>query len=81
MDSGFICFSGIHLFESSEQGILRSKFIPLMVIGAVPVAEIEFDVFNWHELVPIFMALQHLYVNLPQVLEEICTLIKADITR
>jgi hypothetical protein len=51
-----------------------------MAIGAVPIAEIEFDVFNRHELVPILMALQHLYVNRPQVLEEICTLIKADIS-
>jgi hypothetical protein len=59
---------------------MRSKFIPQMAIGAVPIAEIEFDVFNRHELVPILMALQHLYVNRPQVLEEICTLIKADIT-
>ena len=59
---------------------MRSKFIPQMAIGAVPIAEIEFDVFNRHELVPILMALQHLYVNRPLVLEEICTLIKADIT-
>ena len=46
----------------------------------MPIAEIEFDVFNRHELVPILMALQHLYVNRPQVLEEISTLIQADIT-
>jgi len=59
---------------------VRTKFIPQMTIGAVPIAEIEFDVFNRHELVPILMALQHLYVNRPQVLEEICTLIKADIS-
>jgi hypothetical protein len=80
MDSESFCFSGIHLFESSEQAIVRSKFIPQMAIGAGPIAEIEFDVFNRHELVPILMALQHLYVNRPQVLEEICTLIQADIT-
>jgi hypothetical protein len=52
-----------------------------MSIGALPIAEIEFDVFNRHELVPILMALQHVYVNRPQLLEEICTLIQADIAR
>ena len=60
---------------------MRTKFIPQMTIGAVPIAEIGFDMFNRHELVPILMALQHLYMNRPQVLEEICTLIKADISR
>ena len=60
---------------------MRTKFIPQMAIGALPIGEIEFDVFNRHELVPILMALQHLYVNRPQLLEEICTLIQADIAR
>ena len=68
-------------FKSSEQNIMRFKFIPQMRLGSVPVAEIEFDVFCRHELVPILMALQHLYVNRPQVLNEICALIEADITR
>ncbi len=81
MDSGFFCFAGSRSFESSEQAIVRTKFIPQMTIGAVPIAEIEFDVFNRHELVPILMALQHLYVNRPQLLEKICSLIKADIAR
>jgi len=60
---------------------VRSKFIPQMTLGVVPIAEIEFDVFSRHELVPILMALQHLYVNRPQVLEKICALIQADISR
>jgi len=81
MDSESFTFSGIHRFVSSEQVIVRTKFIPQMAIGAVPIGEIEFDVFNRHELVPILMALQHLYVKRPQLLEEICTLIKADIAR
>ena len=59
---------------------MRFKFIPQMAIGSVPIAEIEFDVFCRHELVPILMALQHLYVNRPQVINEICALIEADIT-
>lgn len=33
--------------------------MPQMPLGAVPIAEIEFDVFCRHELVPILMALQH----------------------
>lgn len=60
---------------------MRSKFILQMQLGSVPIAEIEFDVYSRHELVPILMALQHLYVNQPRVLDEICALIKADITR
>jgi hypothetical protein len=30
--------------------IVRTKFIPQMAIGAIPSGEIEFDVFNRHEL-------------------------------
>ena len=58
---------------------MRTKFIPQMTFGTVPIAEIEFDVFSRHELVPILMALQHLHVNCKPVLEEILDLIKADI--
>lgn len=60
---------------------MRTKFIPQMSFGTVPIAEIEFDVFSRHELVPILMALQHLHVNCRPVLEEILELIKADIAR
>jgi len=54
--------------------------MPQIPLGAVPIAEIEFDVFCRHELVPILMALQHLYVNRPQLIDEICSLIGDDIT-
>jgi len=30
---------------------MRTKFIPQMNFGAVPIGEIEFDVFNRHELI------------------------------
>jgi len=60
---------------------VRTKFIPQMTFGTVPIAEIEFDVFSRHELVPILMALQHLHVNCRPVLEEILDLIKADIAK
>jgi len=49
-----------------------------MNFGAVPIGEIEFDVFNRHELIPILMALQHLYVNCKPLLEEMLDLIKDD---
>ena len=58
---------------------MRSRFIPQMTIGSVPIADIQFDVFCRHELVPILLALQHLYVNRKQTLEEICELIEQDI--
>ena len=80
MVADFGRFEDADSFESSEQSLVRSKFMPQMPLGAVPIAEIEFDVFCRHELVPILMALQHLYVNRPQVIDEICTLIEADIT-
>jgi hypothetical protein len=81
MGIAFRRFENTNSFESSEQSIVRFKFIPQMRLGSVPIAEIKFDVFCRHELVPILMALQHLYVNCPQVLDEICALIEADITR
>ena len=81
MGTVFSRFDGATSFESSEQDFVRSKFIPQIRLGSVPIAEIEFDVFCRHELVPILMALQHLYVNRPQVLDEICALIQADISR
>ena len=63
MDSGSYCFDGTHLFESSEQAIVRTKFIPQIAIGAVPIAEIEFDVFNRHELIPILLVLSALLLG------------------
>ena len=60
---------------------MRTKFIPQMNFGAVPIGEIEFDVFNRHELIPILMALQHLYVKCKPLLEEMLDLIKDDIAK
>ena len=60
---------------------MRTKFIPQMNFGAVPIGEIEFDVFNRHELIPILMALQHLYVKCKPLLEEMLDLIKVDLAK
>ena len=58
---------------------MRSKFISQMPLGSVAIADIEFDVFSRHELVPILMALQYLYVEGQETLAEICHLIEAEV--
>lgn len=58
---------------------MRSRFIPQMTIGCTPIRDIEFDVFCRHELIPILMAIQHLYVNRKQTLTKICERIEKDI--
>ena len=67
--------------KSSEGKTLRHSFIPQMTIGATAISEIEFDIYSRHELVPILMALQHLYVNRRSCIEEICSLIKDDVIK
>ncbi|RLB76654.1 MAG: ISNCY family transposase, partial [Deltaproteobacteria bacterium] len=57
---------------------MRKNFEPQITFGTVPVSNIKFDIFCRHEIVPILMALQHLYFNKP-VLNEILELIKKDI--
>jgi hypothetical protein len=49
----FFRFDGTISLKSSEHDIVRFKFIPQMRLGSVPIAEIKFDVFCRHELVPI----------------------------
>jgi len=58
---------------------VRSKFISQMPLGSVAIADIEFDVFCRHELVPILMALQYLYVERKETIAEICRLIEAEV--
>jgi len=58
---------------------MRVKFTPQMTIGMIPIEEIEFDVFSRHELAPILMALQYLYVHHMDVVTEICELIENDV--
>ena len=57
---------------------MRKDFEPQITFGTIPMSKINFDIFCRHELVPILMALQHLYFNKP-VLNEILDLIKEDI--
>ena len=58
---------------------MRQSIIPQMSIGSIGISEIEFDIYSRHEIVPILIALQHLYVNQRSSVDEICTLIKNDI--
>ena len=58
---------------------MRSKFISQMPLGSVAIADLEFDVFSRHELVPILMALQYLYVEGRETVAEICQLIEAEV--
>ena len=57
---------------------MRKDFDPQITFGTVPMSNINFDIFCRHELVPILMALQHLYFDKP-ALKEILDLIKKDI--
>ena len=59
---------------------MRKRFDPQLTIGAKNIEDIEFDVFCRHELVPILMAIQHLYVERRQTLFKIWDLIEKDIT-
>ena len=40
---------------------MRKPFEPQMTIGTVPMPKISFDIYCRHELVPILMALKHIY--------------------
>lgn len=58
---------------------MRYRFIPQIKLGTVGIGDIVFDTGSRHELVPILMALQHVYVSRQDELSEILELIRADI--
>jgi hypothetical protein len=64
--------------KSSQEKTMRKDFEPQITFGTVPMSNINFDIFCRHELVPILMALQHLYFD-KSALKEILDLIKKDI--
>lgn len=57
---------------------MRKAFEPKSSTENIPIPEIQFDMNCRHEIIPILVALQHLYSNLA-AFEEICELIKKDI--
>lgn len=58
---------------------MRFRFEPQTQLGTIPMADIVFDIYSRHELLPILIALQHLYLNCMQPLEKILKLISKDI--
>jgi len=52
-----------------------------MSIGAISISEIEFNIHCRHEIIPILMALQHLYVQRKSVTRKICDMIQADLLK
>lgn len=65
--------------KSSEDSTLRTTFIAQQSLGTIGISEIEFNIYCRHEIVPILMALQHLYVNRRCTIKKICELIQADL--
>ena len=60
---------------------MRFRFTPQLQLGTESIKDIELDLTSRHEIMPVLMALQHLYVNCHDTLEKILDLIKKDISR
>jgi hypothetical protein len=58
---------------------MRINYDYQMTFGMVSIKEIEFDIFSRHEITPVLMSLQHLYVHEKDALNEILNFIKKDI--
>jgi hypothetical protein len=52
-----------------------------MTFGMIPIDKIEFDIFSRHEITPVLLSLQHLYVNEKNAVNEILDFIKSDINQ
>lgn len=55
---------------------MRFQFQPQTELGTCPISDIEFKISSRHELTPILMALQHVYLNFQDKLNEILALIQ-----
>lgn len=58
---------------------LRFPTTPQQKLGTTKIEDINFDIYSRHELVPILIALQHLYVHCPDQLESILQLVYKDV--
>ena len=58
---------------------MRHSFLPQLPLGSKPIGKIQFDIYSRHELIPILMALQHIYSHCKDALEKILELIAEDI--
>ena len=60
---------------------MRKNYNLQMTFGMVPIDRIEFDIFSRHEITPVLISLQYLYVHEKETVREILNLIKSDINR
>ena len=60
---------------------MRFRFVPQLKLGTTPIGDIVFDTCSRHEMVPILMALQHLYVHCEARLKKILEFIRKDISK
>lgn len=58
---------------------MRHSYIPQMSLGSKAIDKIQFNIYSRHELVPILMALQYIYVHCSDILEKILKMIAKDI--
>ncbi|MCP5003276.1 MAG: ISNCY family transposase [Planctomycetes bacterium] len=68
----------LKLTGSSRRGAMRKTIERQLSFGGTPLEEIVFDTNCRHEIVPILVALQHLYKS-TEVRNSICELIKKDV--
>ena len=72
-------------FTATKEGNLqrritmRHRLNPQPSLGTVSIKDVEFDCTSRHELVPILMGLQHIYVNCTDVLEMMLKEIETDL--
>lgn len=58
---------------------MRFHFEPQLELGTKPIANIEFDLSSRHELIPLLVALQHIFVTNPEAFTPILNQIQNDI--
>lgn len=58
---------------------MRENFKKQLSLGMTPIKSIDFNIYSRHEIVPILMSLQHLYVNEKETTHKILDLIHTDI--
>ena len=58
---------------------MRFRYKPQIQLGTTPIDDIVFDICSRHEMVPILMALQHLYVDHESKINKILELIENDL--
>lgn len=60
---------------------MRHSFAPQIPLGATPISDIELDLANRHEIIPILRAMQYLYLECPALLDDILRAIAGDVLK